>query len=366
MNGGRNKKPKIRVSGTPRNIHRMYVVSVALMSPLVHTAASSYAPQRYTFRPPRTASGFEPYDMNGGMVCGVAGSGYVVLACDTRLVSGYEILSRRCSRLWPLGPAEDDGALPSAAVAAGGCLADCEGLRRSLRKSLLDHAAWSCGAAPAALRPTMTAHNVALLLQSALYSRRSFPFYAFCVLGGVDRVAPATAGEDAVPEGAVYAFDAVGSFERVAVGSNGRGREMLQPILDRSFSAAAAGREEEGEGGDHGSALCVRRDRSALSAGDQMSERVALRPPVRTIVDCTAEESVRKVLAAYQAVCEREIDVGDELVVWVLRCDELRKASGEKEEEDARSSEPGEGENEIMERLILPAVEIHRFPLKGH
>ena len=69
-------------------------------------------------------------------------------------------------------------------------------------------------------------HVVAEFTQ-VLYGRRGFPYYAFCVVAGIDNHCDFDSRE-----GAVYVYDAIRSYERVAVGCSGTGREMLQPILD--------------------------------------------------------------------------------------------------------------------------------------
>lgn len=174
---------------------------------------------------------------------------------------------------------------------------------------------------------------MATLLLHALYSRRPFPYYAFCVLAGLD---PATGA------GRVHVYDAIGSGERVAVACAGApGREMLQPVLDRLFAAPSPSPQRGGGDGDVRRRLV--RDGTALgAAGQRAGSSLPLRPPVGTHVACGADEAVMLLVKAYRSVSEREIGTGDDLVVCVLR-------SGAGSGGDGGAS-----------------VEVMRFPLKKH
>ena len=68
----------------------------------------------------------------------------------------------------------------------------------------------------------MSTESLAQLLSTILYSKRFFPYYAFCILGGVD--------EEGV--GCVYSYDPVGSFERRPFQAAGSGSQLIQPFLD--------------------------------------------------------------------------------------------------------------------------------------
>lgn len=237
-----------------------------------------------------TTAEFEPYQLNGGLVSAVAGKDYCLLASDTRMMDGgYEIFTRDhlSSRLWGIADHKflhQDGSLtlkegteevtskPSTFVASAGCSADCEALKRHLRLDVRAHGA------------NLYPHQVAALLSNTLYQRRGFPYYAFCVVAGCG-----TAGGEA------YVYDAIGSYEQVAVASSGTGRELLQPILDRLFTSSS----------------------SAFQSGVTIAG--VMPKVVSTQVDCEAEEAVERIIQAYQAVTEREIGVGDSLVIFVTQ-----------------------------------------------
>jgi len=67
---------------------------------------------------------FSPYDFNGGTVAGVSGEDYLVIAADTRMSTGYEILSRNTTKLHQLNA--------NSIMASSGCKTDMDQLRSVL------------------------------------------------------------------------------------------------------------------------------------------------------------------------------------------------------------------------------------------
>jgi 20S proteasome subunit beta 6 len=70
-----------------------------------------------------------------------------------------------------------------------------------------------------------TLEGTSQMLSNTLYYRRFFPFYSFNLLCGLDSKG----------EGAVYGYDAIGSFDKMYYGSQGSGGQLVVPVLDNQL-----------------------------------------------------------------------------------------------------------------------------------
>lgn len=149
---------------------------------------------------------FSPYVNNGGTVLGVAGKDFCVMASDTRISTGYSIQSRNGCKMYEMSS--------SCVLTTSGMQADMSVLFKMLRVRTEQY--------KHAHQKEMSVGSVAQMLANTLYGRRFFPYYTFNVLGGLDENG----------EGAVYSYDAVGSFERINYNAAGSGSALVLPLLD--------------------------------------------------------------------------------------------------------------------------------------
>ncbi|KAF3775986.1 Proteasome subunit beta type-1 [Nymphaea thermarum] len=152
---------------------------------------------------------WSPYDNNGGTCVAIAGSNYCVVAADTRMSTGYSILTRDYSKISQLAE--------KSVMASSGFQADVKALQKNLaaRHLIYQHQH----------NKQMSCPAMAQLLSNTLYYKRFFPYYAFNVLGGLDNEG----------KGCVFTYDAVGSYERVGYSAQGSGSTLVIPVLDNQL-----------------------------------------------------------------------------------------------------------------------------------
>jgi 20S proteasome subunit beta 6 len=120
----------------------------------------------------------------------------------------------------------------------------------------------------------MSVTALAQMLSITLYQRRFFPYYSFCILGGVDEAG----------KGAVYCYDAVGSFEREYCRASGSASALIQPFLDNQI-------------------------------GKKNMEGV-------TFETMELNDVIRIVKDAFTSATERDIYTGDNLQIFIVRKDQ--------------------------------------------
>lgn len=208
---------------------------------------------------------WSPYADNGGTVLAVAGYGYCIVAASTRLSSGYDILTRDSSKLMQLSD--------KVIIGSAGMQADMKTLHKNLqaRHVMYMHSH---------NRP-MSVTAAAQLLSNTLYYKRFFPYYTFNMVAGLD--------EQGV--GAVFSYDAIGSYERSGFFCQGSGKELIQPVLDNQLKAA--------------SPLLV--------------------PAKDTLTNLPLEQALDLVKAAFVSAGERDIYTGDDVEIIIVTKEGIKK-----------------------------------------
>jgi len=152
---------------------------------------------------------WSPYIINGGTALAVSGSNFAVIAGDTRMSRGYSISCRNVPKCYQL--------TSKCVIATGGMQAEAKTLRK-----VLDHKIAMYKHKHA---KDMSTPAVAQMLSTTLYHKRFFPYYTFNVVGGVDEEG----------KGAVYGYDAIGSFERIPYGVTGSASALMTSVLDNQI-----------------------------------------------------------------------------------------------------------------------------------
>eukprot|EP00472_Partenskyella_glossopodia_P009573 CAMPEP_0197521446 /NCGR_PEP_ID=MMETSP1318-20131121/6724_1 /TAXON_ID=552666 /ORGANISM="Partenskyella glossopodia, Strain RCC365" /LENGTH=229 /DNA_ID=CAMNT_0043073447 /DNA_START=38 /DNA_END=727 /DNA_ORIENTATION=+ len=208
----------------------------------------------------KQARQWSPYVDNGGSVLGVAGKDFVVLAGDTRMSYGYSIASRNVTKIVKL---TDQCVLASAGM---------QSERHTLHKVLKAKAIMFENTH----QKQMSTKSMSQCLGNTLYYKRFFPYYTFNVLAGLD--------EKGV--GAVYGYDAIGSFERVPYVCTGSGSALATSILDN---------------------------------------QVLFKTQPQNKRDLSLEETVNLVKDVFTCISERDIYTGDNAEIFVITKDGIKK-----------------------------------------
>ncbi|XP_042506815.1 proteasome subunit beta type-1 [Macadamia integrifolia] len=208
---------------------------------------------------------WSPYDNNGGTCVAIAGSDYCVIAADTRMSSGYNILTRDYSKICRLA----DKCL----MASSGFQADVRALQKVLtaRHLIYQHQH----------NKQMSCPAMGQLLSNTLYYKRFFPYYSFNVLGGLDENG----------KGCVFTYDAVGSYERVGYSTQGSGSTLIMPVLDNKLKAPSP----------------------------------LILPAKDAVTPLLESEAVDLVKDVFASAVERDIYTGDRLEIVVVKPDGIRR-----------------------------------------
>ncbi|KAH9820259.1 nucleophile aminohydrolase [Melampsora americana] len=217
---------------------------------------------------------FNPYTDNGGTILAISSKSFAVIAGDTRQSEGYSIQSRYAPKVTQL--------TDQCCIAVNGFAADAKELVKQIKQRLVwyHHTHSSM--------PSL--QSIARLIQTMLYGRRFFPYYAYVILAGIDRDGT----------GAVYSFDPVGSYERESCRAAGAAQSLVQPFLDNQV----------------GGKNMVRDPNGPEPAPEPIYQKGESYTPPRA--DLPLERVEALVTDAFTGATERHIEVGDGLEIYVI------------------------------------------------
>jgi len=191
----------------------------------------------------------------------VAGEDFCVVAADTRMSEGFNILCRdkgKCCQL-----------TDRCVIASAGQQAERATLHKVLRERIRGYKQ----------KHGIDLHtpSIAQMLSNTLYQKRFFPYYTFNICAGLDKDG----------KGCVYGYDAVGSFERGTYICEGSGVSLLQPLLDNQV-------------GKH----------NQPDAAENFGKP--------TVFSLTKEETVDLIKDGFSSAGERDIFTGDSVEIFVI------------------------------------------------
>ena len=191
---------------------------------------------------------FNPYVDNGGTVLAIAGKNFCLLGGDTRVSQGYTLLSRNTSKITQL--------TSTAAIATSGMRSDIAKFHKTLLIRVKNY--------EYKMHKQPSLEALSFMVSKELYSHRFMPYYTFNILGGLMQNG----------EGAIFGYDAVGSFDRVTYGAVGTGGQLVTPVMDTQLKGHNHIKEELCDSLDKAKTLlmdvmnsCTERD---IYTGDQL------------------------------------------------------------------------------------------------
>jgi len=196
---------------------------------------------------------WSPYNDNGGTAMAVAGRDYVVAAADTRCSDGYSIMCRDVPKIAQL--------TGNCVLASSGMQAEITTLRKVINFKIIQYQHKH--------NKEISTQSIAQMLSNTLYFKRFFPYYTFNLVAGLNDQG----------EGAVYGYDAIGSFERIPYGVAGSGSALITSILDN---------------------------------------QVAFKTHPKNSVDLTSDEAVDLIKDCMTCAGERDIYTGDQATIFVI------------------------------------------------